>query len=205
MSLSPGGPSSAVLAIDDRPELEVQRRVVRHGRDLGERLAFADEVAHSDLHLGDVVVVGDEAQPAGVMVDADVGRVASRLDLDLDDATAVGGVDTVPRHGGEVDGLVQSVGEIDVAVRRIRWISGFDDLSGVARRRERKLSAAQRVEAPILEAQLERQLQRRAEQPGLVGDWNERQDASVITHAQGLSRRRPQWEHEEPEVIACED
>ena len=104
MSLSPGGPFLGILAIEDRPELEVQRRVIRQGRDLGERLAFADEIADVDLHLGDVVVVGDEAQPAWMMVDADVGRVTAGLDLDFDDATTVGGVDTVPRCGGEVDG-----------------------------------------------------------------------------------------------------
>jgi hypothetical protein len=57
-------------------------------------------------------------------------------------------------------------------------------------------SAAQRVETPVLETQLERQLQRGTEQPGLVGDRNERQDASVITHPQ-LSRSRPLWEHED--------
>jgi hypothetical protein len=130
------------------------------------------------------------------MIDADVGRVSARLHLELDHATAVGGVDTVLRLGSEVDGLMQSVGEIDIAVRWIRWIARFDDLGRVARRRERKLSAAQRIEAPILETQPERQLQRGTEQPGLVGDRNERQDASVITHPQ-LSRSRPLWEHKD--------
>ncbi len=102
-----------ILAIDDCPELEVQRRIVRDGRDLGDRLARADEVTLSEQDLGDVVVVGDEAQPPGVMVDADVGRVAAWLDLDLHDAPAVGRVDAVPCFGGEVDGLVQAVEEMD--------------------------------------------------------------------------------------------
>ena len=33
-----------------------------------------------------------------------------------------------------------------------------------------------RIESPVLKGQLERQLQRRAEQPGLVGDGNERHE-----------------------------
>ena len=40
-----------------------------------------------------------------MVIDADVGSVSARLDLDLHDAPAVGGVDTVPRRGGEVDDL----------------------------------------------------------------------------------------------------
>ena len=163
-----------LAAIDDRPELEMQRRLLRHGRDLGERLALEDEVANSDLHFGDVVVVGDEAEALGMMVDADVGRVAARLDLDLHDAPAVGRVHAVPSLGSEVDRLVQSVAEMDVAARWIRWIVGGDDLGRVARRRVRKLFAPQRVETSVLEARLQRQLQRRAEQPGLVGDRGER-------------------------------
>ena len=43
----------------------MQRRVVRRGRDLGDRLARADEVALGELDVGDVVVVGDEAKPRG--------------------------------------------------------------------------------------------------------------------------------------------
>ena len=132
MSLSPGGFPAGILAIDDRPELEMQRRVVRNAGDLGERLAGADEVAYGDLDLGDVVVVGDEAEPSWVMVDADVRSVAARLDLDLDDPPAIGGVDAVPCLRGKVDGLMQAVEESDVAVRRVRRIVGEDDLGRVA-------------------------------------------------------------------------
>ena len=123
-----------------------------------------------------MVVIGDEAKPPGVMVDADVGRVAARLHLDLHDAPAVGGVDAVPCFGGEVDGLVQAVEEMDVAARWVPRIAGEDDLGRVAFQRVDERSAPERVETPVLEARPERQLQRRAEQPGLMGDRNERHD-----------------------------
>jgi hypothetical protein len=65
---------------------------------------------------------------------------------------------------------------MDVAARWIRWIVGEDDLGRAAIRRPGERSAPQRVETPVLETRLERQLQRRAEQPGLVGGRNERHE-----------------------------
>jgi hypothetical protein len=73
----------------------MQRRGFPRGRNLGKRLPLVDEVTLGDLDLGDVVVARDEAQPLGVVVDADVRRLAARLDLDFDDAPALGRVDAV--------------------------------------------------------------------------------------------------------------
>jgi hypothetical protein len=95
-------------------------------------------------------------QPAWMMVDADVGCVTARLHLNFDHATAVRGVDTVSRRGSEVDGLMQAVGEMEVTAGWIRWIVGEDEL-GAVRRHPRKFPAAKRVEAAVLEAELQRQ------------------------------------------------
>jgi hypothetical protein len=129
----------------------VQLRDVQRACDQGEGLSLAHEVADGDLYLVDVVVVRDEAEPLGMVVDADVGSVAAGLDLDLHDAPAVGRVDAVPRFGGEVDRLVQAVGEVDVAAGRIRRIVRRNYLGRGARRRGLELPAPQRVEAPGLE------------------------------------------------------
>jgi hypothetical protein len=66
---------------------------------------------------------------------------------------------------------------MDVAARWVLRIAGEDDLGRVALRRVGERSAPERVETPVLEARLERQLQRRAEQPGLVGD-----NKKTLTH-----------------------
>jgi hypothetical protein len=170
--------------------------LLRHSRDLSERLALANEIAWSNLNVVDVVVVGEEAQPAGVMVDADVARLATRLNLHFDDASAVRGEHAVPGLRGEVDSLVEGMGEMDVAARWVLRIIGGDELSRAAGWRGCELSAPQRVEAAVLEARLERQLQRWAEEPGLMRDRLERHDPPHRLGSPSVTGSRGRWEHQ---------
>ena len=64
-------PEGAVglAAVEDRPELEVQVRLVGSGGHRGDRLPLVYALADGDADLRDVVVARHEAEPAGVVVE----------------------------------------------------------------------------------------------------------------------------------------
>ena len=90
------------------------------------------------------------------MVDGDVPACTGRVGLDLDHASAVRREHAVAGGSREVDRLVDLIGAVHVGAGRVARVVGGDDLRGGAGRRAGQRLRAQRAEAAVLHAQLER-------------------------------------------------